>query len=282
MNDAVTKQHAHTNTVYHCLYGYYNLGYSKKELARVYNKCERTIANWVRVSERSGCFQRAIHRTDRKFTDVHRQWLVDFYFTHPLAHLDEAQDAFQKFHHLEISKSSVWRIIHQHGLTWKVLDRRAMHIKESDIFRFVEELSHINWCHANVVFLDEVSFDNKGMIRRRGYAFRGKSIAIRGDFQRKPRVSLLAFIGVDGLIDCYNTDGTFDRAEFLRCCQSFAYSKQGCVRQYPGKNSVWIMDGASIHRDPEIVYYLRSIGIVVIFLPAIVHSLTRSSICSVK
>ncbi|KAG1695520.1 hypothetical protein DVH05_028562 [Phytophthora capsici] len=46
-------------------------------------------------------------------------------------------------HHISISKSSVWRIIHDCGLTYKVLERRAMHIKEQDVFRFVEELSNI-------------------------------------------------------------------------------------------------------------------------------------------
>ncbi|KAG6967206.1 hypothetical protein JG687_00004402 [Phytophthora cactorum] len=43
MEVAVTKQHAHPNTVYHCLYGYYNLGFSKKDLAHIYAKSERSI-----------------------------------------------------------------------------------------------------------------------------------------------------------------------------------------------------------------------------------------------
>lgn len=63
------------------------------------------------------------------------------------------------------------------------------------MFRFVEELSHLNWSHHNNVFLDEVSFDNRGRIRKRGYALHGKMLAIRGDFQRKLRVSILAFLG---------------------------------------------------------------------------------------
>ncbi|GMF90591.1 unnamed protein product [Phytophthora fragariaefolia] len=137
-----------------------------------------------------------------------------------------------------------------------------------DVFRFVEELSHINWCHSNLVFLDEVSFDNRGMIWKRGYSLKGQTIAIRGAFQRKPRVSVLAFMGVNGVIDYYDTQGTLDRVEFVKCCQDFAYSESGSVRQYPGRNSVWILDGASIHRDPDIVHFLRSIGIVPIFLPA--------------
>ncbi|KAG6606471.1 Serine/threonine-protein kinase rio2 [Phytophthora cinnamomi] len=40
------------------------------------------------------------------------------------------------------------------------------------------------------------------------------------------------------------------------------------VHQYPGSGSVWILDGAKIHCHPDIVYYLRSLGIIPIFLPA--------------
>ncbi|KAG6944702.1 hypothetical protein JG687_00017710 [Phytophthora cactorum] len=87
------------------------------------------------------------------------------------------------------------------------------------------------------------------MIRKRGYSLRGQTIAIRGDFQRKPK-------------------GTFNRGQFFTCCRDFAYLARGHVCQYPGSNSAWIMDGASIHRDPEIIHFLRSIGIVPIFLPA--------------
>ncbi|KAF1786990.1 hypothetical protein GQ600_16294 [Phytophthora cactorum] len=58
-----------------------------------------------------------------------------------------------------------------------------MYIKESGIFRFAEELRN----HHNLVFLDEVSSDNREMIRKSGYSLKGKTVAIRGDFQRKPR-----------------------------------------------------------------------------------------------
>ncbi|EEY57981.1 uncharacterized protein PITG_00580 [Phytophthora infestans T30-4] len=116
------------------------------------------------------------------------------------------------------------------------------------------------------------------MIRKRGYSLRGHKFAICGDFQRKPRVSVLAFLGVDGSIDYYNTDGTFDRVKFFTCCRYFAYSSRGKVRQYPGTHSVWILDGASIHRDPEIIYfppehYVESSGSDL--LPFVIETFTR-------
>ncbi|OWZ16511.1 hypothetical protein PHMEG_0009695 [Phytophthora megakarya] len=67
---------------------------------------------------------------------------------HPLSYLDEAQDPFKRTHNISISK---------------IL---SLHTKESDVFRFVEELS-ADWTHQNLVFLDEVSFDKKDMFTLR-------------------------------------------------------------------------------------------------------------------
>lgn len=36
---------------------------------------------------------------------------------------------------------------------------------------------------------------------------------------------------------------------------------------FPGRNSVWILDGARIHCHPSIVRYFQSLGIFLIFLP---------------
>ncbi|KAJ3058371.1 Serine kinase, partial [Podochytrium sp. JEL0797] len=60
---------------------------------------------------------------------------------------------------------------------------------------------------------------------------------------------------------------TFDGLKFLSCCKEFAL-KNPQVFTYPGPHSVWILDCAKIHCDKNLVYYLRSLGIVVIFLPA--------------
>ncbi|KAE9030083.1 hypothetical protein PR001_g11353 [Phytophthora rubi] len=58
MEEAVTKQHAHPNTVFHCLYGYYCLGYTRKALAEIYNKGPTTISNWIYIYEETGTLSR--------------------------------------------------------------------------------------------------------------------------------------------------------------------------------------------------------------------------------
>ncbi|OWZ14502.1 hypothetical protein PHMEG_00012009 [Phytophthora megakarya] len=72
MEEAANKQHTHPNTVLHCLYGYYHLGYSKSELAQVYNKYVKTIANLIKVYEDPGTYKRVKHVTDKRKLKISR------------------------------------------------------------------------------------------------------------------------------------------------------------------------------------------------------------------
>lgn len=95
----------------------------------------------------------------------------------------------------------------------------------------------------------------------------GQKILYRGEFCRKPRVSFLCFLGIGGMLESFWTEGTFNRKKFFQCCRNFALKNRE-VQKYPGFHSVWILDGARIHCDVNIIRYLRSIGIIPIFLPA--------------
>eukprot|EP00474_Spongospora_subterranea_P002759 CRZ03217.1 hypothetical protein [Spongospora subterranea] len=56
------------------------------------------------------------------------------------------------------------------------IERCAIQISRKDIIRFFNELKAIDWTHATLTFLDEVSFDNRGMLRRRGYALKVQDV----------------------------------------------------------------------------------------------------------
>lgn len=78
-------------------------------------------------------------------------------------------------------------------------------------------------------------------------------------------MSLLCFLGQKGILETYQTEGTFSRLKFFNSCKDFALG--GICSDYPNQHSVWILDGAKIHCHSAIVRYLRSVGIIPIFLP---------------
>ena len=70
-------------------------------------------------------------------------------------------------------------------------------------------------------------------------------------------------------MECFETEGTFTRLNFIDCCRQFALNERlDAVEVHPGRHSVWILDGAAIYCDPSISLYLQSIGIIPIFLSA--------------
>ena len=91
------------------------------------------------------------------------------------------------------------------------------------------------------------------MLRKRGYALKGPRLIYRGEFTRTPIISCLSFIGENGLVDYFEVSGTFNRAAFV-VCLTYMAKENTQVRKYPGKNSVWIIDGARIHIEPNIVH----------------------------
>ncbi|XP_055546422.1 uncharacterized protein LOC129730856 [Wyeomyia smithii] len=263
----VLHQHASSNTVYYCLYGYYFLGFSKNTLAKIYAKHRTTVSNWIKIYEENKIFK----RKDReqvylKFNSDQRRWLVNLYKDCPILYLDETKSQFERRFHKTISTASICRILHEEGLSWKVLERRAIQIRMLDIYRFASDMSLVTWDIHSLVFLDEASCDNRSMLRNKGYAPVGQKIIYRGEFLRRPRCSLLSFIGYNRVLDTYSTEGTFTREKFFNCVRSFATSR--LVQRNPGAHSVWILDGARIHCHKSIIEYLRSLGIVVVFLPA--------------
>lgn len=261
-----TKQHASSDVVYYCLYGYFFLGLRKSKLAIMYNKNKSTISRWIKKYLENGFYSRSETKKLGKFNDDQRNWLLNLYNKNPMMYLHEAKFYFVRKFQLPISASSICRILHHAGYTWKTLERRAIQIREDDITRFFFEMSSIKWDLSALTFLDEVSFDNRGMLRNKGYGVKGERLVHHGEFIRKPRISLLCFLGQSGIQASYQTEGTFTRKLFFDYVRDFALSKK--VATYPGRHSIFILDGARIHCDLNITAYLRSLGIVVIFLPA--------------
>lgn len=263
----IVNKHASDEVKCYALYAYFFLGRSKTQISKMYHKSVSTITNWISHYESSGTVVRPSRiGVPSKFDEDKRQWLVKLYYENPVLYLDEAKCQFQLHFNITISTSHICRILHDNNMSWKTLEKRAIQIKDSEILKFMLELDSIKWDYSNLVFLDEVSIDSQGLLRTKGYGVVGEKLIYRGEFSRKPRMSMLAFLGQHGILETYVTVGTFNRLKFFGDCKDFALS--GSCQKYPGVNSVWILDGAKIHCHPSIVRYLRSIGIIPIFLPA--------------
>jgi transposase len=159
----VCRKQADENTIYHCLYGYFFLKKTKKELAKIYNKNRMTISRWIFKYENEGTcsnFKDKRKHELKKFTSEHHNWIVALFQRSPLHYLEEAKFDFKRKFNLEISASSICRILASYGYTWKVIERRAIQIKNVEIINYFNEIGCISWDLSSLLFLDEVSFDH--------------------------------------------------------------------------------------------------------------------------
>ena len=136
-----------------------------------------------------------------------------------------------------------------------------------------DELTRLQYCVDMslynldmLIFIDETGFDQRNLLRRKGYSIRGKPAVSHQLMVRGERVSVIAAISMKGLIDLQLCRGGVDSERFTQFV-----SKRLLLHLYPfdGYNchSICVLDNCSIHHTSEAVQSLQECGSLVHFLP---------------
>lgn len=140
----VTKRHAGPMVRSYVLYLYFFAGFSRAVLATLFHKSKSTISDWInKYDDGQGVDRKKRDNVYLKFDREQRIWIVDLYTARPTLYLDEAKRKFERHFQKAISKSTVSIILHDAGMTWKVLERRAIEITSAEIIRFTTELFEV-------------------------------------------------------------------------------------------------------------------------------------------
>lgn len=175
----VEGHHASNDVRAYCLYMHYFQRLPVTKLAVLFNKSARTIQLWIEQCNKTGDFHRKEReKTYRNFGEDKRKWIVDLYLKEPTTYIHEAKDQFRNRYQVYISLSSIWVILKEAGLTYKVLERRALNICMADINRFSLEMLAFDWNTSRLVFIDEAGFDNRDGLRTRGFGIKGSALYI--------------------------------------------------------------------------------------------------------
>jgi transposase len=160
--NGVSTVHASNSVKMYCLYMFHFCGLDRLQLAKNFCKHPSTIGRWLIRFKKSGNISREEQeQTFRRYGIMKRQWLVNLYLHTPILYLDEAKHLLDVHFDACISVSSVSIILHEFGMTYKSVERRAIQITTADVIRFSNKLqiNDFPWLLQNLVFLDEVSFD---------------------------------------------------------------------------------------------------------------------------
>jgi transposase len=115
-----------------------------------------------------------------------------------------------------------------------------------------------------VVFCDESGLDKRDGARRTGWAPRGKEAVVESAFTRGVRWHILPALTVSGVLDLLVYRGHTNTEGFLHWLENGVLPK---MNQFPGPNSILVMDNASWHRDLRVPALCTRFKILLIYLP---------------
>ena len=134
--------------------------------------------------------------------------------------------------------------------------------------QFISEVSLLNYDQDMMVFLDETGSDRRNSIRKYGYSIRGRPLISEKLLVHGKRIFAIAFMSVNGMLDCKTVTGSVDGAVFYDFVQTSLIHH---LMPFDGHNphSVVVLDNCSIHHVEETIRIrmLQEVGAIVHFFP---------------
>lgn len=178
--------------------------------------------------------------------------------------LTEIHEQFVAKYGIEVDIRTICLAMAKLGFTRKRLHRLAIQCDQERASAFYSNLV-LNYSANQLIFLDETSKDYRACNRNYGYALRGlKPRTNFGIFSRGERTSTLAAFDMNGFLDWYMVQGTFNSDLFL---EGFQQAVLPYIQPYPGPRSVVVLDNASTHKRQSFVDAVYRKGGIVIWLP---------------
>lgn len=236
------------------------------ELATRAGCCERTVSEILRQHRLFGDPQNLLagRRGPRRACDAGDvQHIVSLLQTNPTLYLDELSDRLFTDRGVDVSMSTISRILDRLSISHKATANEAA--ERDELLRATWQAAHAEIPKEYCVWLDESGVDNLTNHRDSGWAEVGQACVRRTLFLRGVRYSVLPALTVDGIIALDIFEGSVTKARFLRFLQEQLIAK---LNPYPGRNSVVIMDNCTIHHDEDIRKLIEDeCGAKLVYLP---------------
>jgi len=190
------------------------------------------------------------------------QRLLDFVEDEPTAYLDEMQQFLYDEYELEVSISTISRVLK--NAKWSRKAVRARAAERSEPLRRAWQGTQKQYNSDQLVFLDESASNERTGDRKYGWSPIGLICEQSRPLKRSERWSVLPALTHDGYLNWITVQGSINAELFLEFVreQVLPYCSA-----YPGPRSVLILDNASIHKSAELRCMCEEKGVLLKFLP---------------
>ncbi|CAD6977372.1 unnamed protein product [Tilletia controversa] len=209
----------------------------------------------------SGTVKEAIKSTGRpsKASLQEKSWIFSLIRHQPVWYLDELAFLLARFSNdpdaTPVHKSTVSKWLSAAKITHKTLTRAAR--QRDEYRRGMFSLRISQYTSEQLVFGDETHINARNALRTTGWAPRGERADIQSDFGRGGRWSLLPALSIDGLIAPMIVEGSITKERFLLWLEYFLLPT---MNPFPGRNSILVLDNASVHKSQEALDLMEAAG----------------------
>ena len=226
-----------------------------------------TVSNHLKRFEETGDVlpSKPMASSYNRALDDHQQlFVVGLLLDNPALYLSEVCQKVKQAMGIDVSPSTVCRIIRAHGLTRKKIRQVALQRSVEQRGRFIAEVGFFSV--DQFVWVDETGCDRRDQIRKFGYSLRGEAPVYNRFLHRGERISAISAMCTDGVLACNFMKGSVNGEIFLDFLQGTLIPE---MLPFDGVNprSVLVMDNCSIHHVLPVSETLSQMGILTIFLP---------------
>lgn len=226
-----------------------------------------TVIRVVRLFQLTGHVGKRSYPSNRAYREITASaqlFIMNIVIEKPGIYLKEIKKEIMDFMELDISISAICKFLKANGFTRQKLRTVAT---QQDAFlreKFILDVSV--YSPGMLVFVDETGADQRNRFRKYGYSLRGKPAVNSTLLFRGERISAIACMSINGLIDVTMSRESSTGDVFYDFVQTHLIPH---LMPFNGINShsVVILDNCSIHHCSEVVSSLNDIGVLVHFLP---------------
>ena len=242
------------------------MGLKYREIARNVNVSLGTVHNVYAHFERTGEVSpsKANREETRVLTGQQELLILGLVLDNPSLYIAEIVQKILELTGIQVSASTICRIIHRNGFTRKKIQQIAMQRSTDYRGQLMAEVQYHRT--DQFVWIDETESDRRDHIRKSGYALRGERPVYHRILHRGQRISAIAAVASDGVVAVELMKGSVKGGKFVDFVRGSLIPE---MLPFDGKNSrsIAVLDNCSIHHVLAVAELFREAGILVFFLP---------------
>ena len=195
-------------------------------------------------------------RAHRILTKPAQLLILHLVLERPGIYLNEIKSEILQTLFIDISLSTICKILSKNGFSCQKLYTTAL---QQDQFQRQLYILDVSLYSTDMfIFVDETGADKRNALRKFAYSNRGKPLRNHSLLIRGERISAIACMSINGLLDVKTVQGTTDGDDFYNFVHTHLLPH---LLPFDGRNhhSIVILDNCSIHHISEITRVINEV-----------------------